>query len=973
MKKRLSKLMYCFVFLIAFVGYAQAQQTVVSGNIVDETGEPLIGANVTLKGTVTGTITDTQGNFTIKTNTAPPFTVVFSSVGYTSQELEITGSQSGINIKMAEETVLGQEVVVSASRVEEKIMQAPVTVEKMDIIAIQTAPSPDFYDGIARLKGVTTTSGSLTFTSVNTRGFATIANTRFVQLIDGMDNSAPTLNFPAGNIVGISDLDVESVELVPGAASALYGPNAFNGILMMSSRSPFEYQGLSVSARGGVTSSKKTVGDNSTEHGTNPYANFSIRYAKAINDRFAFKVNFQILDAEDWRANDYTTFRTTQSNYQNTNNPVAGATDFDGLNMYGDETNIRFAYGALPAASQAGLVQSLATALAPGFAVAQGVDQPFMQALLLQRLPQLLPTYLSGLSVNRTGHKEEAILDNFNARSIKADVSLHYKINENVEASYSYRFGSGSSVYQGGERYALRDFGIQFHKLEFKGRNFFARAYASMTNDGDSYNLTALGTFANERLSPTQSSWFPTYLGSYLAGIIQANPTSLLSGIPATPTAQQIAGAHAFARQTADANRPAEGSEAYNKLMADVRRDVFKGNPFGAGFIDNSRFYHAEGNYNFRDLIDFAEIQVGGNYRLYDLYTANTIFNEVVAGESEFQRVRINEFGFYTQISKTILDDRLKMTGSIRYDKNENFKGQVTPRISVVYSMGEEKQHNIRASFQTGFRNPDTQAQFIFFPSSSGTLLGSTKKNAEPFGIHEGGARNAQGQDVFLRYLQPERLSVIEIGYKGLIGKKFLIDLNYYHNDYKDFISAATVFSKNGGTNPNFVSSTNPTGVFPAGTAFRPYVNADVPIQSDGVGVGITYQFYKKFVLNGNYSWAQFTADIPTGDPFEVGFNTPEHKYTIGLSNRELVKNLGFDISYRWQQEFLWQSAFGVANIPAYGTMDAQVSYKVKSIKSVFKLGATNLLGPDFRTNYGAPWVGKLVYLSITFDEFFKK
>src|SRR5690606_12867372 len=171
------------------------------------------------------------------------FTLVFSYVGYQSQEVEITDQNTtGLSIKLEEGTLLGQEVVVSASRVEESILQSPVTVEKIDILAIQQTPAPDFYDALANVKGIQFTSSSLNFPQINTRGFATIANVRFVQLIDGIDTQAPLLNFPAGNIVGMSELDAESMELVPGAASALYGPNAFNGILIMKSKSPFEYQ-----------------------------------------------------------------------------------------------------------------------------------------------------------------------------------------------------------------------------------------------------------------------------------------------------------------------------------------------------------------------------------------------------------------------------------------------------------------------------------------------------------------------------------------------------------------------------------------------------------------------------------------------------------------------------------------------------------------------------------------------------------
>jgi iron complex outermembrane receptor protein len=163
-------------------------------------------------------------------------------------------------------------------------------------------------------------------------------------------------------------------------------------------------------------------------------------------------------------------------------------------------------------------------------------------------------------------------------------------------------------------------------------------------------------------------------------------------------------------------------------------------------FMDNSRLYHAEFNYNFVNQIEFAEIQVGGNIRRYDLFSSGTIFNEAPDDGTNFDRIKIDEFGVYTQISKTFAE-ALKLTGSVRYDKNENFDGQFTPRLSAVYTFS--KNHNLRASFQTGFRNPDTQAQFIYFPSSSGTLLGSTEANAGRYGVHNGGAWTQESYNAF--------------------------------------------------------------------------------------------------------------------------------------------------------------------------------------------------------------------------------
>lgn len=106
----------------------------------------------------------------------------------------------------------------------------------MGLQAIKSAPAPSFYDALANLKGVEMSTQSLTFKSVNTRGFNANGNTRMVQMIDGMDNQAPGLNFSVGNIVGITELDLENAELIPGAASALYGPNAINGIVLLNSK-----------------------------------------------------------------------------------------------------------------------------------------------------------------------------------------------------------------------------------------------------------------------------------------------------------------------------------------------------------------------------------------------------------------------------------------------------------------------------------------------------------------------------------------------------------------------------------------------------------------------------------------------------------------------------------------------------------------------------------------------------------------
>jgi outer membrane receptor protein involved in Fe transport len=334
-----------------------------------------------------------------------------------------------------------------------------------------------------------------------------------------MDTQAPLLNFPTGSIMGVGELDAESVELIPGAASALYGPNAFNGIVIMSSKNPFEYQGLSAQVKQGITSSEAG--------GTDALGQYSIRYAKAFNNKFAFKVNFSYLTATDWTGNDYTTDR----NFPESTVDLSGTPGFDGLNLYGDETPI--------------------------------------------------PTGVPSIgTIRRTGFTEEDMLNSFSdgreAKTIKGDAAIHYRINDKMEALYNYRYGGGSSIYQGTEKYILRNFNQQFHKLELRGDNFFVRGYISATDAGKSYNLSALGGFANETYNPTRpepgvTGWATEYV------------LAMQGYIPSIPAGNHDAEMQAFfvsggckgrdARQTPISHGPAHGVAATD---AGVGEEVFQ-------------------------------------------------------------------------------------------------------------------------------------------------------------------------------------------------------------------------------------------------------------------------------------------------------------------------------------------------------------------------------------------------------------
>ena len=945
-----------FILIILCIGTLSYAQNKVSGVVKDaQSGETLIGANILIEGTVSGTITDLDGNFDLNVSKDLPFNLIFSLVGYASQTITITEPNQVLDLVMDTESVIADEIVVSASRVEESILQSPVTIEKLDLLALQQTTSADYYDEITKLKGVHHTQASVTFSSVNARGFAAHGNTRFVQLQDGIDNAAPLLNFPTGSIVGIPDLDIKNVELIPGASSALYGPNAFNGILLMTSKDPFNYQGLSAQVKTGITDGRSV----------DPLFGASVRYAKAFNDKFAFKINLSALQAQDWQADDYTSQRSPDI----LGDLSPGDPAFDGINLYGDEV----------------LIGGVLTGL------------PF--------------------AIKRTGWKEGDILDNRNAESYKANAALHYRITDNLEANVSYQWGSGSSVYQGSERYALRDLVQTFTKLELNSDKWNIRAYRSQTDAGRSYNMTALGAFGSEALFPSVNTvtlstgaevtagWVPSFVAAYggsfesllgpsftgntdLArefadngGLASLNPSiqqlfigNLLAGGMSMADAQLVLGGFSGQARFENGQNSAAGLAAVDQ----VRTGLFQQG--GASFIDDSYMDHVEGQYDLSSLVsDALGLQVGGNYRKLSLFTDGTVFNEDPEGTGTNERIEIGEFGLYLQASKSILDDRLKIKGSLRYDKNENFDGQVSPRLAFVYSAGEKKNHNLRASYQTGFRNPTTQGQYIYFPTSN-ILLGGTRQNAERYGIYEGGAWSeaswveflgsgdpADLKTQYLDYVTPEKLQTFEIGYKGISNRKLFLDVSAYYNIYNDFITQNNVVSKE--------ATSHRGNIIDAGTTFRPYFNAPVEITSYGFSTSAEYLLgnSKNWRLAGNYTFNDFALPdaLPEGfEQYDPSFNTPTSKINVGITNRKLWKTMSAGVNFRWQNEHYFSSSFGEGTMPAFATLDAQVGYKLTDYKSTVKLGVSNILKNEYRTNYGGPFIGRMIHLTLTYDQF---
>lgn len=153
-----------------------------------------------------------------------------------------------------------------------------------------------------------------------------------------------------------------------------------------------------------------------------------------------------------------------------------------------------------------------------------------------------------------------------------------------------------------------------------------------------------------------------------------------------------------------------------------------------------------------------------------------------------------------------------------------------------------------------------------------------------------------------------------------------------------------------------------------ADNTFQIYTNATEQITSQGAAIGLDYALSKGYTIGGNYNWNMLNTQDADGQSFVFGFNTPEHKFVAKFGNRKLTEKIGFNIAYRWQSAFDWESSFGDGRIDEFGTLDAQVSYKLPS-KMMLKVGGSNLTNNYYRQSFGAPNIGAIYYVSITFDQ----
>jgi outer membrane receptor protein involved in Fe transport len=227
-------------------------------------------------------------------------------------------------------------------------------------------------------------------------------------------------------------------------------------------------------------------------------------------------------------------------------------------------------------------------------------------------------------------------------------------------------------------------------------------------------------------------------------------------------------------------------------------------------------------------------------------------------------------------------------------------------------------------------------------------------------------------------YIKPERVQTFEIGYKALLANRLLVDANYYFSSYNDFIlnqvvmqPASPILGPDGKINPQAAADLL-TG---NSHLFQLYTNATNRVTSQGATLGITYLLPHSLTLAGNITWAEY--NLLNADPNDIpAFNTPKFRTIFTLGRNSSSQNIGFNLAWRWQEAFYWTGTFNQlvpGRIDAYSVVDAQVSYKIHALRSVLKVGGSNLLNNQVYQAYGSPSIGAVYYVSIIFDQFLNR
>ncbi len=809
-----------------------------------------------------------------------------------------------------------QEIVISASRLQEKQLTAPVSISKLSNSQIQQTASPGFFDAIGSMKGVHMIVPSMGFKIINTRGFSNTTNVRFVQMIDNVDNQTPHIGAPIANALSPGDLDIDHVEVIQGVASALYGMNATNGLANFTTKDPFTTQGFSIQQQVAVNH----VNDPNNVS-ARLYNETNFRWAKAIGKKWAFKINAGYNRGYDWVADNRSDLfpnGNATTNLYGADNPA-----YDAVNGYGNESSNR----------------KTLTLAGKNYVVA------------------------------RTGYYEREVAD-YNLQNVKGDVSLYFRPTENAQLSYTYRTAFLNNTYQRSNRFRLQDYLLQQHIVQFKNALFQARAYITSENTGHSYNLRSMAETMDLSFKDN-NKWFADYTNAFnTAYAAKADVSAALHAArDAADNGRLQPGTAAFKdklKQLQEINNWDIGAAL--KVKAHLVHTE--------GSFDLGKFLHTGFNLqvgaDFRDYI----IVPDGNYFInptdsgHNLnYTSYGFFvqaskrllhdklqiSAVLRGTGyEYFNLKWNPR--LTAVYELTRNDFVRFSYQNGYRFPSIFEG-----FSNINSGGVKRVGGLKVMSTGVFEN-------TWLKSSIDAFTAAVNKDVNTAGLSQAAAiEKNKGilQHNTYTYLQPEQMHSFEVGYRSILfNNRFSVDIDLYYNFYSNFIAQIE------GSVPNTTDSTQmPAYLYDKNkqARYRLWTNSKTIVHNYGTEIDLLYLVDNHYSLFGNASY-QTLKRTSANDGLEDGFNTPKWMVNGGIRGVNVYKNLGFSLSARYQSSFYYQSFLVNGNVPAVFNADAMVQYSFNKPSLTVKLGAANFLNHYYYSILGGPQIGGFYYTTLTYS-----
>ncbi|MCH1543649.1 MAG: TonB-dependent receptor plug domain-containing protein [Bacteroidia bacterium] len=916
-----------------------SQSETYKGKVVNKnTQKPLENVEVLNRFGSLLTKTTSDGVFTLEAVSVKTGEQIIFKLGdiQTSSTIDNTWKNKEVKIELDIKIERMKGVVIKQNRLKEKLKESALTVESMSAQSIKETPASDFYEALGHLKGVDVTAASLGFRIVNTRGFNSTSPVRTLQVIDGVDNQSPGLNFSLGNFLGASELDIASQEIVVGASSAFYGPGAFNGVISMTTKDIWKTPGFSY---------KFKVGERQLMEN-------SLRYAKVFKDKkgkdvFAFKGNFLYMSAYDWVADNRD---ATYGSPVSENNPGG----YDAVNRYGDEV------------------------LSPG-----EFDQSSVGG----------KEYYPGLDrYFRDGYWESDIVD-YNTYNLKTSGTLAFKPfkDKSKEFIYQSNFGMGTTVYQGDNRYSLNDIKFFQNRLEFKHKKGFFRVYRTYEDAGNTYDAVFTSMLLLKDAKENYL-WGGDYQKVWKDSFV--NRVKSLEGFPnfryfRAPDSfmnlynqvidrnrDQITQWHNECREivnrgqyytSAPSLNPAldrfmPGTDRFEQLKKEITSKKSFGEG-GSGFFDQSALTNAQIEHHFK-VAGNGKLSVGASGRLYQPNSAGTIFSD-----TNGRVITNHEFGLYTGFQKRYWKNKLKMNATFRTDKNVNFPFVYSPALSFVYN--PDKITFYRLSLTSGVRNPTLADQYLYYNVGRAILLGNLYGYKNLVSLES--LEDYFNQSILdlnrLKYFDvdpvvPEKVKSIEGGFKGfLFDNKLNIDWSAYFSYYQDFIGYKIGFDPIIEPNLNRIIG---------GQVYRVATNANSNVTTVGTSIGLNYFIGDQYTAGFNYSFNQLNK-LDKDDPIIPAFNTPRNKFNVSFSGSQLEwfdkKHFSFNLNFKWIEGFLFEGSPQFTGfINSYYLLDAMIAKEIPEYNMQLKLGGSNLTNNMVMQVYGGPRIGRMVYFSILYD-----